>query len=41
LKAERLMPAKKVVDPISPSLSIDQEGIPDVKAPIDGVLGFN
>lgn len=36
-----IMPAKKVVDPISPSLTMDQDGIPDVKAPIDGVLGFN
>lgn len=34
-----VMPAKKVVDPITPSLGIDQEGIPDVKAPIDGVIG--
>jgi len=36
-----VMPAKKVVDPISPSFGIDEDGIPDVKAPIDGVLGFD
>ena len=36
-----VMPAKKVVDPISPSLTLDQDGIPDVKAPLDGILGFD
>lgn len=36
-----VMPAKKVRDPISPSLGINDEGIPDVKAPIDGIIGFN
>ena len=35
-----VMPAKKVVDPIQPSLMIDQDGIPDVKAQIDGVIGY-
>jgi len=35
-----IMPAKKVVDPISPSLMMDQDGIPDVSAPIDGVIGY-
>ena len=36
-----VMPAKKVIDPITPSFGIDKEGIPDVKAPIDGVIGFH
>ena len=36
-----IVPVKKVVDPIQPSLMIDQDGIPDVKAPLDGILGFD
>lgn len=36
-----VMPARKVVDPIKPSLSIDEDGIPDVAAPIDSVIGFD
>jgi hypothetical protein len=36
-----VMPARKVIDPINPSLSIDEDGIPDVKAPIDGIIGFD
>lgn len=35
-----VMPAKKVVDPISPSLMMGEDGIPDIKAPIDGVIGY-
>lgn len=35
-----IMPAKKVVDPISPTLVMMEEGIPDVKAPLDGIIGY-
>lgn len=33
--------AKAPVDPMRPSLMMEEEGIPDVSAPIDSVAGFN
>lgn len=36
-----IVPTPRIVDPLQPSLAIDKEGIPDVKAPIDGVVGFD
>lgn len=37
----QIEPAKAPVDPMRPSLVMEEEGIPDVKAPIDGVAGFD
>lgn len=36
----QIEPAKAPIDPMRPSLVMMEEGIPDIKAPIDSVAGF-